>query len=315
MAFVVMLKLKILILCSLLLRWILMDKVPQRFFVALWLLVIYLLLSPIELAGPASFYHWLDFQEFQLLDVIVLQFPLLRVLKFFHQELLRYCAFIGILFLVICCWLWQRHVKKMTLKVVEQGIIKSSSTSLIVPVCFSEHIKAPLTYGLLKPRILLPARKSLNKRTNKCILLHEYSHILGKDNWLKIVGILTLSFYWCNPLVWLLYIFLCRDIEIACDERVIQNYDIGAKEYAEVLFEQAEMNRENSRFDTYFASNALEERVLHIAKRPVWQSKRQQWISVLLFIIIFFIGTMFPQDTFTLQFNPKIMQYWRLIAH
>ena len=89
-----------------------------------------------------------------------------------------------------------------------------------------DYIDTPFILGLFRPRIYLPS--SLGGAELVHVLSHERAHLKRKDHWWKPLGFLLLTVYWFNPLIWVAYILLCRDIEMACDERVIR--DLGAEE-------------------------------------------------------------------------------------
>ena len=83
----------------------------------------------------------------------------------------------------------------------------------------SENVGSPFVLGILKPRIYLPY--SMDSKSLEHVVAHEQAHIRRKDHWWKPLGFLLLTIYWFNPLMWVAYILLCRDIELACDEKVI----------------------------------------------------------------------------------------------
>ena len=62
----------------------------------------------------------------------------------------------------------------------------------------------------------------LSAMVRKYILAHERTHLEKGDHWFKMIGFIALALHWFNPLVWVAYILLCKDIEMACDERVVQ---------------------------------------------------------------------------------------------
>jgi len=82
-----------------------------------------------------------------------------------------------------------------------------------------EAVQSPFVLGILKPRIYLPYR--IDSQDMGHVIAHEQAHIRRKDHWWKPLGFLLLSVYWFHPLMWIAYILLCRDIELACDEKVI----------------------------------------------------------------------------------------------
>lgn len=91
----------------------------------------------------------------------------------------------------------------------------------------SDCAETPFVMGVFRPRIYLPF--SINSDSMDYVLAHECAHITRRDNLSKLTGFLILSVYWFNPLVWLAYVLFCRDIELACDERVISNYDASSR--------------------------------------------------------------------------------------
>ena len=84
----------------------------------------------------------------------------------------------------------------------------------------SENVCSPFVLGIIRPKIYLPYH--MDKREMDHVIAHEQTHIRRRDHWWKPLAFLLLTVHWFNPLLWLGYILLCRDIELACDERVIR---------------------------------------------------------------------------------------------
>ena len=84
----------------------------------------------------------------------------------------------------------------------------------------SENVCSPFVLGIIRPKIYLPYH--MDKREMDHVIAHEQTHIRRRDHWWKPLGFLLLTVHWFNPLLWLGYILLCRDIELACDEKVIR---------------------------------------------------------------------------------------------
>ena len=84
----------------------------------------------------------------------------------------------------------------------------------------SENAGSPFVLGIIQPKIYLPY--SVDSGALAYVIAHEQAHIRRGDHWWKPLGFLLLTVHWFNPLLWLSYILLCRDIELACDERVIR---------------------------------------------------------------------------------------------
>ena len=97
-----------------------------------------------------------------------------------------------------------------------------------------DRIAAPFILGVFRPRIYLPS--SIDKQDAEFVIAHERAHLKRRDHLIKPLGFLLLTVYWFNPVMWIAYILLCRDIELACDEKVIKTMGIEIKKpYSEAL--------------------------------------------------------------------------------
>lgn len=100
----------------------------------------------------------------------------------------------------------------------------------------SEKVNSPFVMGFLSPKIYIPF--NLDSKTRKQVILHEQAHIKRLDHIWKPLGFTLLCLHWFNPIMWISYILFCRDIEVACDEKVISNYGLKMKKaYARALLE------------------------------------------------------------------------------
>ncbi len=97
-------------------------------------------------------------------------------------------------------------------------------------VYITEREGAPFIFGIIRPRIYLS--RDLSDKERESVILHEMSHIKRRDHLWKPLGFLLLSVYWFNPILWVAYIMLCKDIELACDEKVLASLgEEGKREY------------------------------------------------------------------------------------
>lgn len=97
-----------------------------------------------------------------------------------------------------------------------------------------DRISSPFILGIIRPKIYIPS--SLEASDLEYVIAHENAHLKRKDHWWKPLGFLLLCIHWFNPLLWLGYIFLCRDIEFACDEAVLRQLGVESKKrYSEAL--------------------------------------------------------------------------------
>lgn len=98
----------------------------------------------------------------------------------------------------------------------------------------NEGVSTPFVLGIWKPRIYLPFQ--MEGQSLEHVIAHEQAHIRRRDHWWKPMGFFLLAAYWFHPLLWLAYILFCRDIELACDERVIRKLDNGQRaDYTQAL--------------------------------------------------------------------------------
>ncbi|MCD8325661.1 MAG: M56 family metallopeptidase [Lachnospiraceae bacterium] len=137
-----------------------------------------------------------------------------------------------------------------------------------VSVRQSDLISAPLTYGIIRPAILMPKETNWKDiRGLEYIFTHECMHIRRFDAVRKLVCVLALCVHWFNPLVWVMYFFFNRDIELACDERVIRSFgETSRKEYSMVLIGMETKKSGLLPFYNHFSKGSVEERITAIMK-------------------------------------------------
>ena len=147
-----------------------------------------------------------------------------------------------------------------------------------VSLCVRENIylcdaiSSPFILGVVKPHIYLPSGLDEVQRQN--VLSHERAHLTRRDHWWKPLGFALLAVYWFNPVLWLAYALLCRDIELACDERVIRTMDESAvKTYSTVLLACSMPRKAVITCPLAFGEVGVKERVknaLHYKKPAFW---------------------------------------------
>ena len=135
-----------------------------------------------------------------------------------------------------------------------------------------DRAPTPFILGLFRPRIILPSGLSDDERT--MILAHERAHLRRFDHIWKPLGFLLLAVNWYNPAIWLAYVLLCRDVELACDERVIRELGADAKaEYSRTLIENSIRRRTVAACPLAFGEVGIKARVknvLHYKKPALW---------------------------------------------
>lgn len=136
----------------------------------------------------------------------------------------------------------------------------------------SEFVDSPFVFGVVKPNIYLPMH--MDEGTAAYVIAHERAHLARRDHWWKVLGYLVLALHWFNPLVWLAYILFCRDIELACDEKVVKGLDGAARaDYSQALLSCAAPGRAVAACPLAFGEGNIKTRVksaLHYKKPAFW---------------------------------------------
>ena len=135
----------------------------------------------------------------------------------------------------------------------------------------SERVASPFVLGVFRPKIYLPF--AMEESDIPYVLSHEEAHISRKDHWWKPLGFAILALHWFNPLMWLSYVLLCRDIELACDERVVRDLDIeGRADYSQALLHCAVGRRTIATCPLAFGEVRVKDRVKSVLsyKKPAF---------------------------------------------
>jgi len=132
----------------------------------------------------------------------------------------------------------------------------------------SDRIKTPLTYGIFRPVVLLSKTTDWTDETQlRYILTHEFVHIQRFDTLTKLLLASVLCLHWFNPLMWVMYVLANRDIELSCDETVVQAFGETTKSaYAMTLIGLEERKNRLTPLCNNFSQNAIEERIVSIMK-------------------------------------------------
>ena len=176
----------------------------------------------------------------------------------------------------IAGWVWLIGLGAMLLYALVSylRLRRRVSVSLCVRenIYLCDAISSPFILGVVKPRIYLPSGLDEVQRQN--VLSHERAHLARRDHWWKPLGFALLAVYWFNPVLWLAYTLLCRDIELACDERVIRTMDESAvKTYSTVLLACSMPRKAVITCPLAFGEIGVKERVrnaLHYKKPAFW---------------------------------------------
>ena len=165
----------------------------------------------------------------------------------------------------------------------------------------SEAVVSPFVLGMVKPKIYLPF--NMNEQDMEHVIAHEQAHLRRKDHLWKPLGFLILTLHWFNPMVWLGYILLCRDIELACDEKVVKDFNNEQKaDYSQALLTCSVNRRMIAACPVAFGEVGVKNRVKSVLnyKKPAF------WLVIVAIVISIVVAVCFltnPKNTSV--FNSK----------
>jgi len=201
-------------------------------------------------------------------------------------------AGVAILFLYTAVSYWRlRH------KVSEAVLLRDN-------IYQSENIGSPFVLGIIKPKVYLSYHMDGENLSH--VVAHEQAHIRRKDHWWKPLGFLLLTIHWFNPLMWMAYGLLCRDIEFACDEKVIK--ELGNEQradYIQALVACSVNRRMMAACPLAFGEVGVRERVKSVMnyKKPAF------WIIILAVIACVVVAICFLTNPITSVRNPWVQEY------
>ena len=302
----------ILILVVVVIRAIAINKLPQRAFLVFWGIAIVRLLLPISFPSVSSVFALAN-KNVPVLDSVERGISDFASGIFASQqtEIENWTAqvshdstpTVSVSFLIwiigallfagyfLVSYLRCRHEFKTSLPVQNNFVeewLSDHPLRRTMEVRSLTGISTPLTYGLIHPVILIPKKTNWeNERQIQYMLFHEYVHICRFDAIGKLIVAATICIHWFNPMVWVLYVLFNRDIELACDERVVRHFGENDRAaYARTLIDMEEQRQGFAPFYSYFAKNAIEERIESIMK---FKKKSIYALSVAFILVL--IGT------------------------
>ena len=303
----------IVILAVIVLR-VLLKKTPKKFFCMLWLLAGIRLLMPFEIQSTLSLQPSPEPMFQQVAQYEVLNFtpvePMIPIQQenrqdveaavpvftvtpaettpivqesVIHQETARTINWMSMI-----PWIWLTVASfflvytfyayfKLRLQVREAVKIEGGWEC--------DRIETAFILGFIRPQIYIPM--GLSAMVRKYILAHERTHLEKGDHWFKMISFIALALHWFNPLVWVAYILLCKDIEMACDERVVQFMDLKErKEYSAALLNCSTNKVHFAACPVAFGEVSVKHRIKSVLK----YKKPSFWISLAGVIAIIFVA-------------------------
>lgn len=281
-----------LIVAALLLRKVLLHRLPKDTIVVLWMIAALRMLVPWSLPFRYSVFTLLSSRtamvESQVLRAVEAgpnAGPVLRVASKANWAAIVWvigALVIGSIF--IAAWLRGRMRFRKAVSVEEKelaAIRKRQPLKRSVRLKKCTGISSPLTYGILKPVILLPDM-AIEETDLRWILAHEWQHILRFDGLKKALFLITTCVHWYNPLVWVMLFAANHDIELACDEAVLRRYG-DRKAYATMLISMEEQRCRSASVFTCLANNRTEERI-----KAIMKMKNKSILSVVMAVLLVF---------------------------
>ena len=277
-----------LVLLILALRLTLKNHLPRRLLPALWCVAALRLLLPVEIPTRLSVWNLLrGTAEAQTAPIAasLLPFPQLsasqtapaaaagtdwRLLVWLGGAALL-AVYFGIGYV---CMTRRFRARRMLPQPSVDALLNRFRFVRSPKICVTESRRAPLTFGVFRPTVLLPDDLRAGQAQFQLVLAHELAHVRRRDCLRKLLLIACLCLYWWNPLVWAMVRLANRDMELACDEAVLRTLGPACKKsYALALLDMAQRQTRPSPLCSGFAKSCAEERVraiLRFRRLPVW---------------------------------------------
>lgn len=296
-----------------LIRTLFINRFPKGFFLSLWGIALVRLILPFSIPSAFSVYSLFGRNE-KVQDVIT-ESPLATALPLLPFETMGFhdaapvtnagnntfpweiTWFVGFMFFAVffaICYITCLRNYKTSLPVstnYTEKWLREHPARREISIRRSDLISSPLTYGFIRPVILLPKTVDLDNREQlNYIFLHEYIHIRRFDPVAKLLMIITLCLHWFNPLVWIMYFLFNRDLELSCDEAVVRKSGTESRAgYARTLVSMEEQRSVPTLLFNSFSKNTIEERIIAIMK----PKKFTLFGGIAAFSLILCIGTCF----------------------
>lgn len=302
----------LIILAVIICRSILINRLPKKVFLVLWFVALIRLLVPYSFPSVTSIYSLAGQfitdraesnvnqdsrgQEQEKITGVAVGSTIIKQTENFTGTdsfyILRFIWIAGtivfaavfIMAYIVC---YKRFCISLPVKnQVAEEWLKLHKSARNISIRQSYLAKSPLSYGILHPVILMPETTDWeNTEHIQYILEHEFIHIKRFDAVTKLLLITAISLHWFNPFVWVMYILLNRDIELACDETVIKHFGGKSKKnYAMLLISMEEEKNTTIPLGSNFNRNATEERITAIMK--IKKTSRVTYIMAVLLVAV-----------------------------
>lgn len=282
----------VLIVAVVFIRALALHKLPKKMFLVLWCIVICRLLIPFSIPSRFSFYTGIDIVKRMFAERTAVSSPveMTSIPKMMSMpgtaepigigasaasispiEIVWLVGMCACALFFIVAYIKCRREFKMSLPIENDFITRWLEEHPMwrpVQIRQSDKIKAPLTYGVFRPVILLPKKTDWTDEVRlRVILTHEFVHIRRFDTLTKLLLTAAWCVHWFNPFVWVMYVLANRDLELSCDETVVQTFGETMKSaYAMTLIGLEERKNRLTPLCSNFSQNAIEERIVSIMR-------------------------------------------------
>lgn len=308
------------ILLALALRLFLKKHLPHRVFPALWCLCALRLLLPITIPSHLSVWNLLHtlvaVQSNGVISDALMPFPSLATnstakpaadIAGISPMLLIWlvCAILLAAYFAVgyACMVRRFRGTRLAPQPSIDTLLDRFRFSRDPRICVSSSRRAPLTFGVFRPTVLLPEDLPVGDAQFQLILAHELAHIRRKDCLRKLLLTVCLCLYWWNPLVWLMVWFANRDMELACDEAVLRALGPDHKKaYALTLLDMAQRKPKSAPLCSGFARSSAEERI-----RAILSFKRiPAWVGICVAILFVLTASVFTTQAVSPSAIPEM---------
>lgn len=284
-----------LVLCMILLLRVVFKKAPKALTCVLWLIAFVRLLLPFQIRAPWSlrpFTPVISPDETQFFFASESVLPS-EIPKFIPQissarlgDVVDYVAIAAIIWAIgVVAVLAYLTVSYVLLRHRMRNAVRMEENVYMV-----KGLQSAFLLGYLSPKIYLPAE--LERQSADLVIAHELMHKKRGDHWLKLIGFVCLALHWFNPLVWLSYVLLCRDVEDACDEQVIKNLSIQERKAYSTALLACGKPQKTSVYSVAFGEISIGQRIKNVLN----YRKPAVWISLIAVLAIVFVSFFFLTD-------------------
>ena len=277
---------------------LLIKKAPKALICLLWGIVVLRLLLPFQFESPLSLRP--QTPVFTKLNTSAFDVP---QQSYWQDELPAYVPYVknannemvvvdyisiasvvwvtvasGMVLYTVITYLRLKHRVRQAIK-IENNIYECS------------NLNTPFLLGYIFPKIYLPT--GMTAQNAELVIAHERNHIRRGDNWFKLISFVCLSLHWFNPMVWIAYILICKDVEDACDEMVVKELDAeGKRAYSAALLSCGKRRHSLAACPVAFGESSIRQRIVKV----LHYKKPALWISLIVIVLIAAVAVFFMTD-------------------